>query len=97
MRVHWNTGRQYSANGQRITAEVVESEREPNEAEGFIFKDHDRGISGWVPYPCKLANLDEPEVEAAVMRNYDQGRDYWRFPVWDLERQANALRYKEAA
>src|SRR5690606_22302892 len=58
--IHFNTGRLYTALGQRITATLHD--------DGVVtFYDHSRGIDGELKYPLTVF------AQATVTRNYDLG------------------------
>ena len=58
--IHWNTGRGYTADGQRMAATYT--------ADGRVhFADLDRGICGITQNPCVL-------TPSRVMWEYDNGR-----------------------
>jgi hypothetical protein len=59
----WNTGRSYTANGQRIIATKA--------AKGILFYDISRGIAGMVPHNAFLPLNDTASVRQHVMRCYD--------------------------
>ena len=58
--IHFNTGRKYTANGQRISATLHDDGQ-------VTFYDHDRGIYG------EFALGDRPFNAAYVMSAYDHG------------------------
>ena len=62
-RIFFNTGRQYSGNGQRIAADHFKG--------GVLFVDLDRGIEGHIPAPIPL-------TETAIMARYD-ANDYRQY------------------
>lgn len=70
----WNTGRGYTANGQRIAAAVLSDK-------SVIFADIDRGIRGklldFIPeiYADRLETTDG--LEKVVMTEYDACRYEW--------------------
>ena len=61
--VHWNTGRMYGAQGQRISAVQI--------GETVFFKDHDRMIIG--RYDAAMPK-DRPQLRDRVMRAYDENK-----------------------
>lgn len=63
MRTQFNTGRYYTAKGQRIVAKVVE--------DGILFNDLDRCIAGFIPL-LKVPE-DVPTLKEVTMFNYDHG------------------------
>lgn len=66
----WNTGRSYTASGQRIAAEYdLETDR-------IYFVDVDRHIEGSFPRPGFVApeEMDETKVERFTMSAYDGNR-----------------------
>jgi hypothetical protein len=63
-RIAWNTGRPYSAQGQRIAAEAV--------AGGIIMADYDRGIEYFIP--------DCPLRISAIMERYDANDRTLNYP-----------------
>ena len=65
MRIEWNTGRGYSAEGQIITAELLEDH--------VAFYDRSRGISGSFDLPS-LPILTEADLKRFVMHNYDHNK-----------------------
>lgn len=68
----WNTGRQYTAQGQRIMAKAVPG--------GLIFVDHDRQIDGFVPGDFV------GDVRTRVMTAYDTNA--YRDPITTEQRDA---------
>ncbi len=64
MRAQWNTGRQYTANGQRIVAEVRE--------DGIFFNDIDRMLWGKITTGYEIHT--ERDLKTVVMGCYDNGR-----------------------
>ena len=67
MRIEWNTGRYYTAEGQRIVAEVL--------ADFIVFYDTARGFGGTVSLPSFANASDADAVQRHVMRCYDRN-DY---------------------
>lgn len=67
----WNTGRQYTKEGQRIAAVRV--------AGGIVFVDVDRGIDGFI--------VDVPFTEARILEAYDNNRYTGQFYQFDEERR----------
>lgn len=63
-RHEWNTGRLYTAEGQRIVAEVTPS--------GVNFCDMSRGIYGTVTLPAYSTLSDTASVRSHVMGRYDR-------------------------
>lgn len=63
-RHEWNTGRLYTAAGQRIVAEVT--------ADGVNFFDMSRGIYGTVTLPTYSTLSDTASVRSHVMSRYDR-------------------------
>lgn len=63
--IRWNTGRQYTAQGQRIAAVQVGDD-------AVVFVDIDRMIDGVISTPIPPAT--EFELRALVMREYDHCR-----------------------
>lgn len=63
-RHEWNTGRHYTAEGQRIVAEVT--------ATGVNFFDMSRGIYGTVTLPTYSTLSDTASVRSHVMGRYDR-------------------------
>jgi hypothetical protein len=64
----WNTGRQYANDGQRMVAEVHETE--------IMFSDLSRYINGSIPlgkFKQGRADMSKYDIEALVMNNYDFG------------------------
>jgi hypothetical protein len=68
MRIEWNTGRFYTAEGQRIVAEVL--------TDCIVFYDTARGFGGTVSLPCVV---DAGAIQRHVMRCYDRN-DYKSTP-----------------
>jgi hypothetical protein len=64
MKVYFNTGRLYTAEGQVITAEW-------DGKDSITFRDHSRGIDGVIT-TCKHI-WDELHLAGAVMAAYDRG------------------------
>jgi hypothetical protein len=62
-RHEWNTGRLYTAEGQRIVAEVT--------ATGVHFYDMSRGVGGTVALPTYSTLSDTYSVRQHVMSAYD--------------------------
>ena len=63
MQVQWNTGRQYTSEGQRITARVM-----PDGS--ILFADYSRGVDGLIAKPP--VEIDsEQTLRTIVMRAYD--------------------------
>ena len=71
MRIEWNTGRYYTAEGQRIVAEVL--------ADCVVFYDTARGFGGTVSLPCAVTGHDSAAIQRHVMRCYDRN-DYKSTP-----------------
>jgi hypothetical protein len=71
MRIEWNTGRYYTAEGQRIVAEVL--------ADCVVFYDTARGFGGTVSLPCVGNVQDAAAIQRHVMRCYDRN-DYKSTP-----------------
>lgn len=71
MRFEWNTGRFYTAEGQRIVAEVL--------ADCIVFYDTARGFGGTVSLPSFAGAGDADAVQRHVMRCYDRN-DYKSTP-----------------
>jgi hypothetical protein len=69
----WNTGRAYTASGQRMAAKVMADGR-------MAFVDVDRGIDGLTVDPVEEGSL----VQKFVVTEYDYNR-YKMFPVWESE------------
>ena len=67
MRIEWNTGRFYTAEGQRIVAEVLD--------DCIVFYDTARGFGGTVSLPWGGIIGDEAALQRHVMRCYDRN-DY---------------------
>jgi len=65
-RHEWNTGRLYTAEGQRIVAEVT--------ATGVHFYDMSRGVGGTVALPTYSTLSDTYSVRQHVMSAYDHNR-----------------------
>jgi hypothetical protein len=65
-RHEWNTGRLYTAEGQRIIAEVT--------ATGVHFYDMSRGVGGTVALPTYSTLSDTYSVRQHVMAAYDHNR-----------------------
>jgi hypothetical protein len=65
-RHEWNTGRLYTAEGQRIVAEVT--------ASGVHFYDMSRGVGGTVALPSYSTLSDTYSVRQHVMNAYDHNR-----------------------
>jgi len=65
-RYEWNTGRLYTAEGQRIVAEVT--------ASGVHFYDMSRGVGGTVALPKYSTLSDTHAVRRHVMDAYDHNR-----------------------
>lgn len=81
MRHQWQTGRQYSAEGQRIVAETVEG--------GVIFRDIDRNVEGFI----LMVPPTRPDVlQYRVMVAYD-ACDYSIGSV-ELYQQARSLKWE---
>ncbi len=62
---HWNTGRMYASDGQRISARVW-----PGKIE---FSDHSRGIDGLILLAAYAPMLSAYDIQRLVMTNYDHG------------------------
>ena len=81
MKIQFNTGRQYSANGQRIVAEFTYADRYGNP--GILFNDLDRHIDGFIPWEglmdCRVT------LKEVVMFNYDHGNYKWHSEAKNLE------------
>lgn len=92
----WNTGRWYSAHGQRIAAVVLESGR-------VAFMDIDRNISGATRHEFMGRSenpLNHRRLQAFVMREYDNGAyDDLASTFWMMSRGAEwpALRVRLTA
>lgn len=71
MRFEWNTGRFYTADGQRIVAEVL--------ADCIVFYDTARGFGGTVSLPSIVTPGDADALQRHVMRCYDRN-DYKSTP-----------------
>jgi hypothetical protein len=56
--IHFNTGRKYTVNGQRVTATL-------HDDDVVTFYDHDRMVDG------EFALMGEPFTQATVMKMYD--------------------------
>lgn len=66
MRTEWNTGRQYTADGQRIVATF---DRDTGRA---LFTDYSRRISGTVDLSAIAEFIESPrDLQAAIMQAYD--------------------------
>lgn len=72
MQMKWNTGAQYTKEGQRIAACTVDG--------GIVFVDIDRGIDGFVP--VANAPRDKYALEKLAMTSYDFGNynGAWQHP-----------------
>lgn len=92
----WNTGRWYSAHGQRIAAVVLESGR-------VAFMDIDRNISGATRHAFMVRSenpLNHRRLQAFVMREYDNcAYDDLASTFWMMSRGAEwpALRVRLTA
>ena len=62
--IHFNTGRQYSANGQRIAAALLDNG-------SIIFVDIDRGLEYIIPAGAARFN------QSSIMAAYDRGGLDW--------------------
>lgn len=75
-RTAFNTGAQYTAQGQRITAEIV--------GDVCVFVDHDRGIDGQFPIFNAHGFEASSDLARLVIRAYDyhqyKGVDYFGDP-----------------
>jgi hypothetical protein len=71
MRIEWNTGRLYTAEGQRIVAEVL--------SDCIVFYDTARGFGGTVSLPWGAIMDDVAALQRHVMRCYDRN-DYKSTP-----------------
>lgn len=71
----WNSGNFYTEHGHRFTAQVVKK--------GVIFKDHDRGIEGFIQHANTATFLSggPTHVTGFIMANYD----YNNYSMWDPE------------
>lgn len=67
MKIQFNTGRGYTAHGQRIIA-LVEKDQSR-----IRFKDIDRGVCGAIPIQPHLRTDDAYTLQQIVMANYDAG------------------------
>ena len=72
MKTEWNTGRFYTAEGQRIVAEVLD--------DCIVFYDTARGFGGTVSLPWGGIIGDEAALQRHVMRCYDRN-DYKSTPA----------------
>lgn len=96
MRFQFNTGRLYSAAGQRIVVEVLP------EGQGLIFNDIDRWISGSISEDTLRAGMlsdvssaTKWEIRYAFMWCYDHG--YYNLPPHhtpELEAMAKQLEWR---
>ena len=77
MKFTFNTGRQYTAEGQVITVEVLEDK--------ILFKDHSRYIYGEIAWTGNR-ELTKAAVEQLVMSNYDVGNYSHNSQAGQLER-----------
>jgi hypothetical protein len=68
---NWNTGRQYTKDGQRITVEL-------HPYEGIYFKDIDRCIMGWIPWVGIITDMTQ--LQEIVMFCYDNNSYQSRRP-----------------
>ena len=66
----WNTGRQYTAEGQRIAARVDEL------TDSILFNDIDRIVFGRIEGASDLFNPESESLRSFVMRHYDHGSYY---------------------
>ena len=78
----WNTGRGYSALGQRIVAKVVQ--------EGVIFHDLDRNISGLIGISTMPQVMDFHKLKDLTMSMYDSGGYQW-----DPQDRASKLKWED--
>lgn len=80
MKVQFNTGRYYTAEGQKIVAVVVKG--------GIFFRDHSRGIDGYIV--CNMQHMSESDVKDNVMLAYDRGMYSYHDGVYAID-----LRWEE--
>lgn len=71
LKTQFNTGRPYTAKGQRIVAMAVHDGMGERRRKGIIFSDLDRGIDGFIP----LVKLPEDRIalQDQTLHNYDYG------------------------
>lgn len=82
LRFQWNTGRGYSALGQRVIAEVV--------AEGIVFHDLDRNIHGLIQIGTLPQVMDKHKLRELTMAMYD-ACGYG----WDPQDRASKLKWED--
>ena len=80
--ITFNTGREYSPEGQVITVRQ-DIDNETLEQAGVLFHDHTRGIWGKIDYTY-TANHD---LQGFVMRHYDAGHYSWHPEAGSLQIQ----------
>jgi hypothetical protein len=78
----FNTGREYSPQGQIITVRQ-DIDNETFEQTGILFHDHTRGIWGQIDAVYSADN----NLQSFVMRNYDAGNYSWHPEAGSLEMQ----------
>lgn len=77
MRIQFNTGRQYTENGQRIIVDYNWCEQR------IVFRDIDRRIDGEIS--ASNANITAHELQEIVMFNYDRGCYLSTFKASELD------------
>lgn len=92
-RIQFNTGRSYTAEGQKIVAVAVVG--------GILFNDVSRSIHGFIPLDILYHLTDPQKIRERVMVEYDQGYYYpGKLPYCEslnaLEREASQLQWEES-
>jgi len=85
MKFSFNTGRQYTAEGQVITAEV--------KGKHILFFDHSRMIAGAVPL-LTTREMSRFELSGLLMYNYDRGNYSPSEQAMNLERVDPVVTYR---